>query len=281
MDPPYNVNYQGSIKSQRKKIDRSLHNDDLPLEAYLVLLKNAIGHASLHTRSPYCMVNASGLKISDNSRDGAVAVDTVNENTSFFYVHWYHFPLIQMFDEFSGSCREGGDIELTYLSELDPTWEDDTLALTLFPETTQFANPVSQLACAADATSALTGLPNDKLFWCAGAQGSMYPVTGHVGEHIGGVQASVLLSERLDFKLHRLGIVKDSNPSNLCTESTQPIMPKSRYRYQMVYPKATTSSHGCQPFGRSTMKWGANFETPASTENYSYLIWRKRNCCNF
>lgn len=46
-DPPYNVNYQGGIESRRRKnIDRSLHNDDLPLEAYLNLLKNSISHAS-------------------------------------------------------------------------------------------------------------------------------------------------------------------------------------------------------------------------------------------
>ena len=133
---------------------------------------------------------------------------------------------------------------------------------------------------------ASVGLPVDSLFWCAGAQGTMYPVTGNVAEHIGGVQASVLLSERLLFKLHRLGLVQDSNssPDGLCSEHYTFPLPKSRYHYQMTYPVATTKSLGCQPFGRSTIPWegvySAAQETPTSTDNYGYLIWKKRNCCN-
>ncbi len=233
------------------------------------------------TRSPYCLVNMGGIRIGGSPNDGTVAVDNVNENTSFFHVHWYNYPVMQMLNEFSSECREGGDVSLTYMSELDPTWRNDTLALTLYPETTQFANLASQMACSEDALAADTGLPNDQLFWCAGAQGAMYPLTGHVGEHIGGVQASVLLSERLTFKLHRMGQISDSSASHLCSSTIEPIMPKSRYRYQMVNPKATTSSTGCQPFGRTTMTWGSALESPTSTENYGYLIWRKRNCCSF
>lgn len=233
------------------------------------------------TRSPFCLVNLGGIAIGGSSHDGAVAVDDPNQNTSFFHVHWYNYPIMQMLGWFTSECREGGSFTLNYMSELDPTWGDDTLALTLFPEASNFANLASQLMCAEDATAANVGLPDDSLFWCAGAQGSMYPVTGHVGEHIGGVQASVLLSERLMFKLHRTWQIKDSSASNLCEENIQPILPKSRYRYQMVYPKATTSSNGCQPFGRSTMIWGTTLESPTSLENYGYLLWKKRNCCEF
>ena len=50
------------------------------------------------------------------------------------------------------------------------------------------------------------GLPLDALFWCAGCQGGMYPLTGNVAAHVGGVQASLLAAERLVYRLHRLGL---------------------------------------------------------------------------
>ena len=104
--------------------------------------------------------------------------------------------------------------------------------------------------------SASTWLPNDELFWCAGAQGTMYPLTGSVGEYIGGVQGTVLLSERLIYKLHRLGLMADSSIGDLCSAHTTMTLPKSRYRYQMINPIPTVTPNGCQPFGRTTMLWG-------------------------
>jgi conjugal transfer pilus assembly protein TraU len=231
------------------------------------------------TRSPYCLVNLGGWKLWDSPNDGAVAVDDPNQNTGFFYVHAIHFPIMQFLGVPTPSCADADKITLTYVSELDPTWADETLALTLFPETLLFNNLPMQAACAADAAAAAVSLPLDSLFWCAGAQGTMYPLTGTVGEYIGGVQGSVLLSERLIFKLHRLGLMPDSSPDHLCTQSIEPTLPKSRYRYQMMNPTPTVTPTGCQPFGRTTMLWGSLLESPISPENYGYLVWRKRNCC--
>ncbi len=231
------------------------------------------------TRSPFCLVNLGGIPLMESPNDGAVAVDDPSVNTGFFYVHAYSFPIMQMLGVQSPRCASAGAPMLTYLSELDPTWENETLALTLFPETLLFNNLPMQAACSVDAISASTWLPNDELFWCAGAQGTMYPLTGAVGEYIGGVQGTVLLSERLIYKLHRLGLMSDSSIGDLCSDHTTLTLPKSRYRYQMVNPIPTVTPYGCQPFGRTTMLWGSALESPISTENYGYLIWRKRNCC--
>lgn len=231
------------------------------------------------TRSPYCLVNLGGIPLMESPNDGSVSVDDPNVNTGFFYVHAYHFPIMQMLGVQSPRCADSGVPTLTYLSELDPTWEDETLALVLFPETLLFDNLPMQAACSVDALSASTWLPNDELFWCAGAQGTMYPLTGSVGEYIGGVQGTVLLSERLIYKLHRLGLMADSSIGDLCSAHTTMTLPKSRYRYQMINPIPTVMPSGCQPFGRTTMLWGSLLEPPISTENYGYLIFRKRNCC--
>ena len=236
------------------------------------------------TRTPFCLVSLGGISVGAAPNAGDITAATTKENSSFFHVHEYNFPIMRWLG-IEGNCHQRGPMMPEYLGELDPTWNDDTLAMTLFPETAAFGDPISQSACAVDAASASFGLPQDKLFWCAGSQGTLYPVTGQVEEHVGGVQATVLLTERLLFKLHRLGLVQDSSASHLCSESYEPIMPKSRYRYQMTYPVATTKSAGCQPFGRSTIPWEAIYsatqETPLSTENYSYLIWKKRNCCSY
>ena len=238
------------------------------------------------TRTPFCLVSLGGISFGTDLNAGDMTVADTRENSSFFNVHEYNFPIMQWLGILNNHCHVGGALIPQYFSELDPTWNDDTLSMTLFPETALFGDLISQSACAIDATASNTGLPKDNLFWCMGAQGTTYPVTGNVAEHIGGVQASVLLTERLMFKLHRLGIVQDSNtsPTGLCAESPVAIMPKSRYRYQMTYPVATTQHLGCQPFGRSTISWEAIYsasqETPVSTENYGYLIWKKRNCCD-
>ena len=233
------------------------------------------------TRSPYCLVSLGGLKLMDSPEDGAVAVDDPNQNTGFFYVHAYYLPIMQFLGVPAPDCADSGAPALIYLSELDPTWNDETLAMILFPETLLFDNLFMQAACSADALTAAVYLPIDSLFWCAGAQGTMYPVTGSVGEYIGGVQASVLMAERLIFRFHRLGLMQDSSATHLCSSSTEVTLPKSRYRYQMTHPIPTVYPTGCQPFGRTTMFWGSLLEPPISTENYGYLIWRKRNCCYF
>jgi len=62
----------------------------------------------------------------------------------------------------------------------------------------------------------------------------------------------------------------------------QPIMDKTQYKLQMVYPVPNTQKvdgQCCQPFGRSTMIWGAGKEFPVEGEDFAYQIFRKRNCC--
>ena len=237
------------------------------------------------TRLPFCLVNLGGLQLSLGLSVGTGTQETANsnQNNSFYHVHWYRFPLLFWLKILTDElCLETGDLDIAYLTELDPTWRNDEWGFVLNPEAILFGNPIAQAACAADALSASTIGPIDYLFWCAGAQGSLYPLTGHVQEHVGGVQASTLLTERMVFKLHRKGLLWESAGENgpaLCQLYTSAFMPKSRYRYQMVNPIPTTRSGGCHPFGATTMTWGAGHEYPFNGEDFGYLVWRKRNCC--
>lgn len=233
------------------------------------------------TRSPMCLVNMGGLKIGGLSKEQVgKATTSANDNTGVFYhVHWYKYPLISWLNIIEDvACMQGGEFDIGYLSELDPTWDDDTLSIFINPEAVLFSNSIAQLACGADAISAEFGLSQDTLFWCAGAHGSAYPFTGHISNEASGLNSSVLLTERMNYKLHRVGLVRDTVPENtaVCNEYTTPIIPKSRYRYQLV--NTIPEPNNCHPYGRSITRWQAGKELPNSKKNYGYVVWKKRNC---
>lgn len=241
------------------------------------------------TYKPFCMVNLGGFQINAGAKykKGSQQARQGEDSRSFYHVHWYKFPLMLWLNILINSaCVQAGEFDVAYLSELDPSWDSESLALLLAPEAVLFGNIVAQSACAADAVSSSTkGKPLNALFWCAGAHGSLYPLTGSVQEHISGAQASSLLAERMAYKLHREGLLWDSRGEDgnaLCHERPHLVIPKDRYRYQMTYPYAATSKRfGCHAFGASTVFWESGKEYPIKGEDFGYLIWRKRNCCAF
>ncbi|HHZ7689952.1 conjugal transfer pilus assembly protein TraU [Morganella morganii] len=232
------------------------------------------------TRSPYCMVNLGGFNLNIGKMGGGTAGQSDKEAPgAFYHVHWYKYPLTYWLNIItSAGCLQAGDMDIGYLSELDPMWEDSSLSSVIAPEAFVFANPIAQGACAADAIASAFNKPLNVLFWCAGSQGSMYPFTGYTSNEFSPQASSVLLSERMAFKLHRQGMIMNSTGQNtaVCYEYPSPIMPKDRYRYQMVNMYPDTAM--CHPFGRSVMHWQVGHASPASRKNFGYLIWRKRNC---
>nr|WP_181726447.1 conjugal transfer pilus assembly protein TraU [Klebsiella pneumoniae]QIS33780.1 IncF plasmid conjugative transfer pilus assembly protein TraU [Klebsiella pneumoniae] len=232
------------------------------------------------SRSPGCMVNLGGFSINlGKTGMGTARKDDKQVNGAFYHVHWYKYPLTYWLNIITSlGCLEGGDLDIAYLSEIDPTWTDSSLTTILNPEAILFANPIAQGACAADAMASAFNMPLDVLFWCAGSQGSMYPFNGWVSNESSPLQSSLLVSERMAYKLHRQGQIMESigKDKAVCYEYPSPIIPKERWRYQMVnmYP----DSGQCHPVGRSVMRWEAGKNPPNTRKNYGYLMWRKRNC---
>ncbi|ECJ6125888.1 conjugal transfer pilus assembly protein TraU [Salmonella enterica] len=231
-------------------------------------------------RSPGCMVNLGGFTINLGKMGmGTAKKDDKQVNGAFYHVHWYKYPLTYWLNIITSlGCLQGGDLDIGYLSEIDPTWGDSALTSILNPEAVIFANPIAQGACAADAIASAVNKPLDPLFWCAGSQGSMYPFNGWVSNESSPLQSSVLVSERMAFKLHRQGQIMESigEYKKVCFEYPSPIIPKTRWRYQMVnmYPDVAQ----CHPFGRTVMRWETGRNPPNTKKNYGYLLWRKRNC---
>lgn len=236
------------------------------------------------TRKPYCLVNMGGIDLHIGKGGDLGGEQYHNEEGSgaFYWVHWYKYPLIYWLNIITSlACLEKTDFDIAYLTELDPTWNDDALALVLNPDAILFGNPVAQLSCAADAAKTAAGSsPINALFWCMGSQGSTYPLTGNVSMVTSRVQAATLLAERMDFKMHREALVWDSAGQNapaVCRQYPTPIMPKNRYRYEMV--NVETDADHVYPFGHTVIPWQEGKDQVGQGGNFGFLIWRKRNCC--
>ncbi|NRA89569.1 MAG: TraU family protein [Simkaniaceae bacterium] len=234
------------------------------------------------TRTPYCLVNLGGIHIANTGvvdRGHVSDPEGDGSSNSYYNVHWYVYPLLYILEVLTDFiCLEEGSIDVGYMTEIDPFWNDDEISQILNPEAILFGNPIAQAACAADCIASSFDYPLDILFWCNGCQGSIYPFTGTVNDHTGGVQASLLVMGRFMAKLHREGLLKGyMGIPGLCGKFPMPVIRKSQYRTQMTYP--VSQSYTCQAFGATSVIWQAGREYPYGGEDFGYLVWRKRDCC--
>ncbi|HHI1476516.1 TPA: conjugal transfer pilus assembly protein TraU, partial [Escherichia coli] len=81
------------------------------------------------TRSPGCMVNLGfSLPAFGKTAQGTAKKDEKQVNGAFYHVHWYKYPLTYWLNIITSlGCLEGGDLDIAYLSEIDPTWTDSSL----------------------------------------------------------------------------------------------------------------------------------------------------------
>lgn len=233
------------------------------------------------TRVPYKLMSFGGITLasSDIRKRGTVYSSKGRSAKSFYHVHYYQFPILKLL-ELGGQfvCIEDFDLDIGYMSEFDPFWGDDEWSTICHPEAFLFSNPAAQAACIPDCVSSSFNRSIDKLFWCAGCQGSVYPYVGYVAHHMGGIQVSSLLVHRLLAKLHSIGMLKGFTEGNFCKKERFWKIKKSLYKTQLIYPVAQTKGP-CNALGKSPIIWGANKSYPMSGEDFIYLIWTKRHCC--
>lgn len=237
-------------------------------------------------RKPFCLVSLGGVDLDPGipAPEAARFTTESGDTNSFYQAHFYINPVMYWLEVVTDwPCLEKGSFDLAYLTEVDPLWNDDELNLILNPEAVLFANPIAVAACAADCVAASLGFGIQNLFWCAGCQGGLYPLNGNVPYHMGGVRTSALIAERLTAKMHRELISWGWHGTpGLCGPYFLLQMDKNAYKTQLTYPIPNTvkdSGRCCQPFGRTTVIWGAGKEYPVKGEDFAYMLFRKRNCC--
>ena len=147
----------------------------------------------------------------------------------------------------------------------DPLWNNDELSFLLHPEIALVANPTAQASCAADAVAAARGFGINKLFWCAGSWGSVYPHTGNngaTGRSSGRLRASAV---KLLAKLHNeLLAFKTTGEGSLCAARPHRVIVKNQYKLQLAFPKNTQAF----PIGRVTARWAPGKWYPAQGEDW-------------
>lgn len=202
-------------------------------------------------------------------------------DSSFMHYHYYAFPVLMMMDLFVSSCNHDNfvDLDLMYLSEVDPTWTNDELAFFTNPEAAAVANPAAIVACSADAIASTAGKPIKDMFWCAGSWGSIYPLSGNVNGGYKVVQETSLLKVRTLAALHRRGLAfKTMGRDAMCGGKLHPTLPKNQYKFSLLSPIPETKR--AHVMGESTMGWGMNRTIPGIGEDLVYTIWRWNDCCN-
>jgi conjugal transfer pilus assembly protein TraU len=176
-----------------------------------------------------------------------------------------------------------GSFDLAYLTEVDPLWNDDELTLILNPDAVLFANPVAIAACAADCVAASSASASTRDVLVRRLPGRHLPLDGHVPYHLGGVRTAALMAQRLTAKMHRelLAWGWHGKPGPV-----RPVLRagdgQDRLQDPAHLPIPNTDKDGgrcCQPFGRTTVLWGAGKEYPVRGEDFAFMLFRKRNCC--
>ncbi len=236
-------------------------------------------------KDPYCFPSL-GFGLSNPSGGflgGTGDSDTVAGKT-FQQAHYFIYPVMTIMELFTDvSCLELSGFDVGYMTEVDPSWNQDYLMAILDPKVFLVANPIAQMSCIADSVASNLDFPLDFMFWCMGSWGSAYPVTGNNQDH-DYTQGNIGIAYRLLYKLAGFGLVCDvDNPVTLCTCLPLPLLIKHNYRLQEAMPVPDWICHGV---GTSDLVWGVGKNPPfvglgTAADNFVWMIFRKRGCCMF
>lgn len=236
-------------------------------------------------RVPGCSSVLNGIRFPFNrlnqGTDGHHEERRDNSST-FRHYHYYAFPVMLMLDIFVPThCNPGAfhDLDVMYLSEVDPTWNNDEIAFFTHPENALLANALAAPACIPDAVTSTAGRPLETLWWCAGSWGMLYPLAGHVVGFDGTLRTTSKLAARTLAQLHRRGIEWGTvGNERMCGGEIMPTLPKYQYRFTLFYPTPETDdSHA---LGAMVETWGIGRTIPAVGEDPVYIVWRWLDCCN-
>lgn len=208
-------------------------------------------HGSFHpsrlveiVRQSYCSPTLGGIKLNNSYLNNGHAPQYRDDGDGgnprgFYHYHYFAFPLYAILDLLNiVTCSEDGftDVDIMYMSELDPTWNDPDMARLLVPETDLFANPLAVVQMTVDCVASSLGRPINKIYWSAGCWGHLYPFSGD-DTNSSRVEGSSLLATRALAALHRRGLAKSTiGIDAACGATYFPTIQKSMYKMSMLFP---------------------------------------------
>lgn len=234
------------------------------------------------TMTPGCSSVLGGVKlgIADPLYRGTSGTPTEDlAQQSFNHIHLYSYPILMLMDLFTKCETAFSDIDVLYMSEIDPMWNDPIISLYGNPLSVFGSSLMAQAACAADAVSSSVGKPIDQMFWCGGTWTStMAPFTGF--EH---AQGPVQFASSTSLKMLAMNVArgitrKKKGDEALCKPYYAPMIERGDYRWQVAWPRAEgRRNHGT---GESLLRWGAGRTVPGVADLPIFLLWEWTDCCS-
>lgn len=261
-------------------------------------------HIIEETRQPWCIPSLGGMILTDDDmkmsdidagaansqgsimnqilpgRWGTTMSTGEETNEAYYNFHWIKFPvayLIGWLSDMVCSKKQDGAIDIAFMSEFVPTWNNDEMALWTSPETKLFTGPWAYIACAVDGVASSIKKPIREAWWCGGTWGQIFPLSGNIPAASSGPRESSLSAAKGLALMHRFGLAaKQYGNSALCLNTRTFILEKQQYRFQMTFPIAEKKDHwiGATPF-----RWGEWRTIPAKGEDYINLEWSYTECC--
>jgi conjugal transfer pilus assembly protein TraU len=207
-------------------------------------------------KKPYCFPELNGAQLGSElglvsrynigNQDQSLGDDEDESNQSMYSWHLASFPLMHIMELFTNfSCQQSGYIsfDLIWISETLPHHYDPSLAAFIVPESILFANPLALPFIAVDCVASSIDEPMDELFFVNGCWGRMYPLTGDLGSAPNKVEGKSLIATRALYFLSRIGVLKRTMGDDvLCAPKKMPVLKKSQYRMQQIWPMSESSS---------------------------------------
>lgn len=257
-------------------------------------------HVIESVRQPWCMPSLGGTVLTDDEMNaGDIGVNNGStmklparwggqdgkkqdnpSGVTYYNFHWIKFPiayLIGWMADYVCSKKSSSAIDIAFMSEFDPSWNNDELAVWTSPETVLFTGPWAPLACAVDGIASTTSKPIKSMFWCAGTWGAIYPYSGFTPTAQSDPRDASLNAIKGVAKMHRFTLAKKMyGDKALCANQNYFILPKHQYRMQTLFPIAEKKDHWV---GASPFKWGEWRNIPAKGEDFVWLQWTYTECC--
>jgi conjugal transfer pilus assembly protein TraU len=233
---------------------------------------------------------------------GGTSVQASTDKQAFYHTHWYPSPAGTIYSKAMQTALkcQGTRLEtLPFISEIDPTWNNDALAAWKTPwvfllSVHPYVSLGAQLSCVADCAAATINMPLYPLFYCAGCYGVQYPLSGSVS-HAGGVASALLIAQRAAaFTTTYMFSHAHHGSRAQCAGhwvDNVPFPNRQQYKLQLVHPQPNNDTNNvkrqcCHAMGRSVMAWNEprpnppQNEYPVLGESYSFFVYQRRSCCS-
>ena len=247
---------------------------------------------------PYCAASLNGLKINlhlpgDAQGDSSAEVGSGQGDVQKMAKHYilYKNPIMAAIGAFSDNpCLDKSPFDILAFSAVNPAWMDPALSTILNPDSFLYGSLAAVLSAIPVGTCSTLD-DNDPTcnwirrtaHWSVGFNGATYPLQGELDGRSNTISASMNIAKRA-FALGQrtLTIWGGSGDAGMCGYYPKPLIDDTDYKLTMVGPaqeKPGLDGRCCQPFGASTLLWGAGKFWPITGENQSYVVFRKRDCC--